>query len=95
MKRRAQEAPAPVVLDEAAAAWRYKWLHRWVSLTLQGEGVHVDHHGTLGERLARLEQELDRLGKRAAAERFLAGLEASAERTRVHIANLRRGGYAA
>jgi hypothetical protein len=73
-------------------SWRYKWLVRWATLTAAGEGVQVDHHGSLAERLERLERELDRVGKRAEAERLLSSLEAGSERTRRHIEMLRRAG---
>jgi hypothetical protein len=85
--------PAPAVVDEAALERRWLSLYRWCSLTLQGSGVHIRESGTTIERLAALEAELDRLGLRAKAEQHLAHLEASAARTREHIADLRHGGY--
>jgi hypothetical protein len=93
MRLRSQPTPAPAVADAAELERRWLWLYRWCSLTLQGQGVHIRESGTTAERLAHLERELDRVGKRQAAEQFLAGLEASAARTRAHIDDLRRGGY--
>jgi hypothetical protein len=63
-------------------------------LLVDPAGFRRSHQGA-AERLAHIEQELDRVGKRQAAEQFLASLEASAEPTREHIETLRRGGYAA
>jgi hypothetical protein len=92
---RAVRTPEPVVLDEVAAAHRYRWLERFVTLTDRAEGVLIEHRGTLAQRLQHIEQELDRVGRRAEAEAFLAYLERGSERTREHIADLRRGSYAA
>jgi hypothetical protein len=89
---RAVPTPEPVVLDEVAAAHRYRWLERFVTLTDRAEGVLIEHRGTLAQRLAHIEQELDRVGRRAEAEAFLRSLEAGAERTRQHIEMLRRAG---
>jgi hypothetical protein len=77
---RAVPTPAPVVLDEAALAHRHRWLVRFVTLTTQGEGVLVEHSGTLAQRVAHLERELDRIGKRQEAERFLEHLAAGRRR---------------
>jgi hypothetical protein len=95
MKRRAREVPAPAVVDEAEVAHRYHWLTRWVQLTPVGEDIQLEHHGSLDQRVQHLEAELDRVGKRAEAEQFLQHLADGAERTRQHIADLRRGGFAA
>jgi hypothetical protein len=92
VKRRAVPTPEPVVLDEAAAASRYRWLSRWIMLT-PGPDVELPHHGSLDQRLAALELHIDQQGRRAAAEAFLASLERGAERTRRHIAALKQQGY--
>jgi hypothetical protein len=72
--------PAPAIVDEVKLAWRYKWLVRFATLTAAGEGVLIEHRGTLGERVAHLEAELDRVGERAAAEHLLANLATSRSR---------------
>jgi hypothetical protein len=92
VKPRAQPTPAPVVVDEIAAAARYRSLSIWVQLTVAGQGVQIEHRGSLSDRLAHLEQQIDAQGLRAQAEQHLASLEASARRTRKHIADLRRAG---
>jgi hypothetical protein len=90
---RQPSTPAPAVADEAELAHRYEWLIRWVTLTVHGEGVLVEHRGTLAQRVEHLERELDRVGKRDAAEAFLRSLEAGAQRTREHIEALKQQGY--
>jgi hypothetical protein len=77
---RAVPPPEPVVLDEASLAHRHRWLTRWLQLTPAGEGVQLEHRGTLAERVAHLEAELDRVGKRAEAEQFLEHLAAGRRR---------------
>jgi hypothetical protein len=95
MTRPRPQPPVEVAaVDEAELAHRHHWLTRWLQLTPAGEGVQLEHRGSLAERVARIEQELDRVGKRAEAERFLAYLERGSKRTREHIAAL-RAGYAA
>jgi hypothetical protein len=63
---------APVVLDEVALERRWVWLYRWCSLTEWGSGVDIRETGTTAQRVEHLEAELDRLGLRAQAERFVS-----------------------
>jgi hypothetical protein len=85
-------APAPVETDTVAQASRYRRLLRWIMLT-PGPDAELPHHGSLDQRLAALELHIDQHGRRAAAEAFLASLEAGAERTRRHIETLKQQGY--
>jgi hypothetical protein len=94
MTRPRPQPPVEVaVVDEAELAHRHQWLTRWLQLTPAGEGVQLEHRGSLSQRVAHIEAELDRVGKRDAAERFFANLEAGSQRTREHIARLKQQGY--
>ncbi len=85
MKRRALETPAPAIVDEAELAHRHEWLTRWLQLTPAGEGVQLEHRGTLAQRVAHLEAELDRVGRRDEAERFLFPSQGSVHSVRFDI----------
>jgi hypothetical protein len=68
--------PVPAVADAAELERRWTWLHRWCSLTEWGAGVDIREVGTTVERVQHLERELDRLGLREQAERFVSSYTA-------------------
>ncbi len=72
--------PVPAVADAAELEDRWTWLHRWCSLTEWGSGVHIRETGTTAERVAHVERELDRLGLRERAERFVSSYTAPTRR---------------
>jgi hypothetical protein len=90
---RSVPTPEPVEIDEVAQAARYRSLSIWCQLHIAGEGVQLVHSGSLSDRLAHLEAEIDKNGIRVQADRHLASLERGAERTRQHVAALKQQGY--
>jgi hypothetical protein len=72
--------PVPAVADAAALERRWVWLYRWCSLTEWGSGVDIRESGTTAQRVEHLEAELDRLGLRAQAERFVSSYTAPTRR---------------
>jgi hypothetical protein len=66
-----------VAVDAVELERRWTWLHRWCSLTEWGSGVHIRETGTTAERVAHVERELDRLGLREQAARFVRSYTAA------------------
>jgi hypothetical protein len=64
--------PVPAVADAAELERRWLWLWRWCSLTEWGAAVDIRESGTTAQRVAHIERELDRLGLREQAERFVS-----------------------
>jgi hypothetical protein len=70
--------PPPSAILSKQAAYRFKWLWRYATLTIAGEPLLDDGKPPAG--LAALEQRIDRVGLRGEVEAFLESLAAGRRR---------------